>query len=144
MAMTGSLWCWFLLEPKTAHRLRLGSTDKDRDVCLCLLFFFSWISKQLLGFVDVEQEIIFRASLALSLLWVTIVWNLTIAGAFYNCFHVWLPKTGETNGHPIKKRANILKYFWFSWSFNCTITGVPLIIFALDKHGGRFSDLILR
>ena len=50
MPMTGSSY----KDPKKAHLLHLSSTDADRGVCLCLLFFLK-INNQLLGFADVKQ-----------------------------------------------------------------------------------------
>lgn len=122
--MTDSLWCWFLWNQKQFTSSASAPLIKT-GMCV-FASLFSWINNQLLGFVDVEQEIIFCASLTFSLLRVIIIWNL--AGAFYNC---------------LTAKSQYYKIFWFSWSFNCTITDVPLIVFTLYKHSRRFSDPML-
>lgn len=127
------------LEPKTVHQLRLSSTDKDGDVCLCLLIFLNqqsapwfcwcWAGDYFLCITD--------------FLSVTRYYHLKSCWCFLQLFDILLPKIVENEWASNRAKSQYYKIFWFSWSFNCTITDVPLIVFTLYKHSRRFSDPML-
>lgn len=139
MAMTDSFWCWFLWDQKQFTGSASAPLIKT-GMCVFASFFFlnqqsalwfcwCWAGDYFPCITDFLSVMSYH--------------RLKSRWCFLQLFHILLPKTVENEWASNREKSQYYEIFWFSWSFNCTITDVPLIVFALYKHGGRFSNLML-